>query len=251
MRAVFQKLTTSTLRERIVVEIREAILTGALFEGERLVERKLAAQFATSLTTVREALVQLETEGFVIKKPNAATYVMKLTLEAAEKIFAARRVVETFAVEEAARLATPEQIQELESIYHEMVDAARSLRAQDFIIQDLNMHEKIWEIAGNEYLELALRRINLPLFAYTAIRTLTHDTFDLLQDAESHLQILEGIKAHDPAMAKVAWLAALNGWLAKSRAYVFGNSQQADPSTGSKDQGDAPRAEEQQRSIQK
>jgi DNA-binding GntR family transcriptional regulator len=148
MPAVFEKLATSTLRERIVQEIREAILTGTLLEGERLVERKLASQFATSLTSVREALIQLESEGFVVKKPNSTTHVIKLSLEGAEKVFAARKVIETYTVEEAARLATSEQIQELEAMYLRMLETARSNRAREFILQDLKVHEKIWEIAG-------------------------------------------------------------------------------------------------------
>ncbi len=87
MQTVFEKLTTATLRERIAEKMREAILTGTLREGERLVERKLASQFATSLTAVREALIELEAEGFVTKKPNAATHVTKLTLERRRRDF--------------------------------------------------------------------------------------------------------------------------------------------------------------------
>ena len=103
MQKVFERLSSSTLRERIVEKLKTAILTGTLREGDRLVERQLAAQFQTSLTAVREALIQLETEGFVSKKPNAATHVTKLSMEAAEKISAVRRILEVFAVEEAAR----------------------------------------------------------------------------------------------------------------------------------------------------
>src|SRR5215472_16778424 len=95
---VFERLSRSTLREQIVEKMKTAILTGALREGDRLVERHLAAKFETSLTAVREALIELETEGFVSKKTNAATYVTKLSLEAADKIFAVRKVLETFAV---------------------------------------------------------------------------------------------------------------------------------------------------------
>src|SRR6266566_6537517 len=106
----FEKRSTNTLRGRIAGKIKEAILTGNLREGERLVERKLATQFDTSLTAVREALIQLETDGFVTKIPNSATHVTKLSLRAAEKIHAVRSVLETFAVEEAARLTSPEQV---------------------------------------------------------------------------------------------------------------------------------------------
>jgi len=42
--------------------------------------------------------------------------------------------------------------------------SARSNQAQEFMLKDLKFHEKILEITGNEYLELALRRLVLPPF---------------------------------------------------------------------------------------
>lgn len=225
MRPVFEKLANSTLRERIAEKMQQAILTGALREGEKLVERRLAAQFETSLTAVREALIQLEAEGFVTKKPNAATFVTKLSVNSAEKIFAVRKILETYAIEEAARLATAEQVQQLEKSYSSLLDTARSTDAQVFILKDLGLHEKIWEIAGNEYLEVALRRVVHPIFAFSAIRILSGHPFDLLQDARSHLPIVEAIKSKNPEAARNAFVAALDEWLSKTRGYVFGQSE--------------------------
>jgi GntR family transcriptional regulator, trigonelline degradation regulator len=222
MQPVFEKLTTATLRERIAEKMREAILTGTLREGERLVERKLANQFATSLTAVREALIELEAEGFVTKKPNAATHVTRLTLDGAEKIFALRRLLEAFAVEEAARRATPEQVKKLEHQYQDMLKAAIENNTRNFIRRDYSFHEKIWEAAGNEYLTAALERIVVPIFAFSAIRIDSRRAFDLKQDAQSHLPMLDAIKAKDPKAARKAFLTGLEGWLSKTKAFVFG-----------------------------
>src|SRR5206468_4208492 len=123
MEAVFEKIPSHTLRSQIAERIRGAILSGSLKEGQRLVERQLAAQFATSLTAVREALIELEATGFVIKKPNATTHVTKLSKGAAEKIFVFRRIMEGFAVEEAARQATSKHLEALEAIYFRLLDA--------------------------------------------------------------------------------------------------------------------------------
>ena len=225
MQKVFERLSSSTLRERIVEKLKTAILTGTLREGGRLVERQLAAQFQTSLTAVREALIQLETEGFVSKKPNAATHVTKLSMEAAEKIFAVRRILEAFAVEEAARLASPEQVQRLEAAYLELLHTARVHNAQLFILKDLALHEAMWQITANEYLEAALRRTVHPIFAFTAIRILSCHPFDLLQDAHSHQPIIEAIKAKNSTAAREAFLDAVDDWLLKTKSYVFGQSE--------------------------
>src|SRR5215510_9687304 len=100
MEAMFERLTNSTLRSRIV-------------------ERKLAAQFGASLAVVREAIIQLEAEGFITKWPNTSTHVTRLSLAETEKIFAVRKVLEAFAVEEAARLATSQDIESLQKLFLE------------------------------------------------------------------------------------------------------------------------------------
>jgi len=231
----FDRLPSSSLRGRIAETLREAILSGTLVEGQRLVERSLAAQLGASLTAVREALIELEMEGFITKRPNAATYVTKLTIQDAEKIFSVRRVLEPYAVEQAAQLAGPEQIRRLEAGYLAMQDAARVSDRKAFLQRDYSWHQMIWQVTGNEYLQSALKRLMVPLFAFTAIRIVTRDAFDLLRDAQSHMPLLAALKAGDPKAARTAITAGLEEWNAKTRAYVFGQNG---------DRGETPSAEQ-------
>jgi DNA-binding GntR family transcriptional regulator len=234
VKKIFEKLPDRTLRKRITEKIKTAILTGTLHEGERLVERKLATQFGTSLTAVREALIQLEAEGFIKKRSNATTHVPTLSLEAAEQVFAVRRVLEAFAIEEAARLARPDQVGRLEAIYHELLGAAHSQNVQLYILKDMALHETTWKIAANEYLELALRRIVYPSFTFTAIRHLSSDRYDWMRDAQSHRQLIDAIKAKNPAAAREAFLMALDAWIVNTKNYLLGRSEKnATPKIGS------------------
>ena len=90
----------------------------------------------------------------------------------------------------------------------------------------------IWQITGNEYLQAALRRLLVPLFAFTAIRIVTRGVFDLLHDAQTHLPILDALKARNPEASRNALLTGLTEWNAHSRAYVFRqNDQQAETSS--------------------
>ncbi len=212
------KVSAPTLRSRIVQQIRQAILSGSIREGERLVERKLAAQLGTSLTALREAMVELETEGFLSKKPNSATHVTKLSWPEIDKIFAVRRVLETYAVEEATRQATAEQLGAAEQICWEMLEAARANDSKAFNHQDVAFHLLVWRASGNQYLEAALRRAILPFFAFAAIRIVaSRGPLDLFQDVYSHLPILEGIKSREPAAARAAFLKGLDDWYRTSR----------------------------------
>jgi DNA-binding GntR family transcriptional regulator len=225
--AQFTRIPSVPLRDRIADAVRKAILNGSLPEGSRIVERQLAAQFEISLTAVREALIRVEAEGFIVKKPNASTYVASVSFEANEKIFKARRVLETYAVEEAARNATPEQIRGLERAYREMLEAARARDPESFILHDYALHQMIWSISGNEYVAAALQRIIPPVFAFAAMRMSKEGhAFDLAQDAHSHLALVTAIKHKDPKHARTVFLAALDTWLASSRTHVFAKEKQ-------------------------
>ena len=226
---IFGRVKTPTLRSQITEQIREAILHGQLKAGERIVERTLAAQFGASLTAIREAIITLETEGFVTKKPNTSTCITQLTAEDVESIFEVRLLLEPHVVAKAAQLATGEQRNDLEKAYLEMVDAARQGDLRAYVSKDYAWHAAVWAIVGNEYLQTVLRRVTLPLFSYSSIRFSERGAFDLLNDATSHLPLLEQIKAGNAEGARECAERALNGWHASISAFVRANAVEAKP----------------------
>jgi DNA-binding GntR family transcriptional regulator len=177
-----------------------------------LVERDLAEQLGTSLTVVREALVQLETEGFITKRPNSATHITQLSRGEIEQILVVRRVLEGFAFEEAARKATDERIRLLEMLHQQAVEAARASDFQAYIHADLRWHDTVWQTTENEALRGALKRLVLPLFGFSAIQVASRDGFDLRQDAYSHLPLLEAIRKRDPVVTRQAFELAFDAW---------------------------------------
>jgi DNA-binding GntR family transcriptional regulator len=155
MTTTFERVTFNTMRGMVAEAIRQAILEGRLQQGERLVERRLAAQFGASLGVVREALVELETEGFIVKQRNTATHVARITVEEAAKMFALRGVLEPFAMAEAAKRATPEGIADLRRFFERMCDRARANDFPGYLREDYAWHERVWRMAGNEYVHAA------------------------------------------------------------------------------------------------
>src|SRR5216684_6831111 len=111
------KLINQPVRHQIAEKIRESILDGSLLPGERLVERKLAETLGTNQSAIREALIQLELEGHISKKPNSATFVTNLSQRDLENTMSVRRILEGFAAEEAARQSTRADIECLEELY--------------------------------------------------------------------------------------------------------------------------------------
>jgi DNA-binding GntR family transcriptional regulator len=69
-----------TLRERIYLHLREAITNGMILPGERIIEKKIAEELKVSITPVREALLQLNVEGFVEIKTHRNVVVKQISL---------------------------------------------------------------------------------------------------------------------------------------------------------------------------
>ncbi len=212
MPLIAEKLNSQPARHLVADKIRESILDGSLVPGERLVERKLAETLGTSQSAIREALIQLELEGHVTKKPNSATYVTHFSQRDLENTIAVRRALEGFAVEEAARSATQADVQRLEDLLQQSQAAARAKDFQKYLRGDLSWHIAVWESTHNDCLVDSLRRIVVPLFGFSAIRVAMQPGFNLTNDLHLHRALLDAIAAGEPEKAKRAFNAAMNDW---------------------------------------
>src|SRR5437868_530637 len=96
---VFQRVEPVSKKARVVVSLKEAILSGAIQTGEQIVESKIAQQFGVGQGLIREALIQLEHQGFVTRMPSSGIQVPKLGLIDAQQIFDIRIRLEPLAIE--------------------------------------------------------------------------------------------------------------------------------------------------------
>src|SRR5947207_13260645 len=97
MRPVFPKIEPISKKARIVTSMREAIVSGAIKSGEQIVEGKLAQELGVGQGLIREALIELEHQGFVQRTPFAGTQVTELTIQDAQQIYDLRIELEPLA----------------------------------------------------------------------------------------------------------------------------------------------------------
>lgn len=166
----FQKVEPVSKKVRVVASLKEAILSGAIQSGEQIVEGKIAQQFGVGQGLIREALIELEHQGFVTRTPFSGTQVPKLGLEDAQQIFDIRICLEPLAVELAGKKVTQEQLSELQELVVRAKEGAESKNLDTFFENHLAFRRKIWKLSGNKYLQQALERIVTPLFALYLIR---------------------------------------------------------------------------------
>lgn len=177
-------------------------------------EHKLAAHFAIGQPTLREALRELEAQGFVRKSQKRGTYVTELTAEDYRQTHEVRTTLESLAMERAAPNVTPEALGDLQEFVHRLAAAARKPDLTQFHKNDMDFHKVIWKLTGNDCLLQVLERITFGLFAFALLgRPSAAMRPDLLAAIEQHRSILEGLRTRDPAIARETFVrATLQFW---------------------------------------
>ena len=86
-----------TKKDLIAETLREAILSGDLVPGERLLQEQLAERFHVSPTPIREAVQQLVAEGVLSHSPYRGVQVAEVHLEQVQEVYLIRSVTEELA----------------------------------------------------------------------------------------------------------------------------------------------------------
>lgn len=140
------------LREVIFDTLREAIITGELKPGERLMEVKLAEKMGVSRTPVREAIRMLELEGLVDMLPRKGAHVAELSAKDIMDVLEVRASMDSLATRLAAERITDEEIKELRQIQVQFANYVEKNNLQGSIKKDVEFHELIYRASRNDRL---------------------------------------------------------------------------------------------------
>jgi DNA-binding GntR family transcriptional regulator len=154
-------LQKKVLSEQIREQLMESILSGDYKPGEKLVENTLAKEFGVSQAPVREALKSLETLGLVAVEPYKGTTVKKFGRESMHEYFVVRSALEGLAGRLAAENITEEELEELEKLLADMIEAAEQ---KDFERRsEINQvfHNTIIEASHNSLLVSVCKNVRL------------------------------------------------------------------------------------------
>ena len=86
-------------KNQVALAVKEAILAGVIPPGSPIVESRIAQQLGAGIPLVREALIELEQQGFVQRVPYKGTSVTRLEPEDVRHSFRLRVELEALAIE--------------------------------------------------------------------------------------------------------------------------------------------------------
>ena len=198
-------------RDQVVRAMKQAILTGSIEPGASLVESKIAQQLGAGVPLIREALIELEHQGFVQRTPYKGTTVTKLSPVDVRRIFALRVELEAVAIEWAKEHTTEADLAYLRQTIQRMDEAAKNLDLPQFYDSDLAFHRKIWSLSNNPYLVDTLERLVVPLFAFFVMKT-SRKQESYEDSAATHAQVVEALAEKSAPELRQMFTEYLSRW---------------------------------------
>lgn len=184
-----------SLRSTVTEALRTAIIIGDLEEGQLYSAPALAEPLGVSATPVREAMMDLTSEGLVTPVKNKGFRVTEMTAEDLHEITAVRQLLEVPAVRSVAGRIPEDDFPDLYARAEKIIVAAEQGDLPTYLGEDRVFHAEILKYAGNE----RLTRLCTQLRGQTrlkALHTLAQEG-QLPHSAQEHVELLDCIKAGD------------------------------------------------------
>jgi DNA-binding GntR family transcriptional regulator len=196
-------MTTSAARkvgtDDVVAGMREAIMTGQLVPGQRLVEIDLSETYGASRGHVRAALAELTAEGLVERIQNRGARVRSVTVDEAVEITEVRAALEALCAAKAAARVTDDEIKELRGIGEAMKSAVESGDTAGYSKGNRDLHARVIELSGQRTAAETLRRLQGQVVRFQF--QLAYRSGRPAESLPQHLAIVEGVCSRDPEAA--------------------------------------------------
>jgi DNA-binding GntR family transcriptional regulator len=166
----------------------------------RLDERSLAEEFGISRTPVREAMAQLEREGFVRSVPRRGVYVVRKTKREVIELITAWAALESMAARLITEIASEEEIASLRRMFATFDNGEVRAHLDEYSQLNIQFHQTIIRLSRNSVL-MALAE-NL----FTHMRMIRRKTIGEKDRADrsirDHMHIIEAVEARDTVRAE-------------------------------------------------
>lgn len=183
------------LRDVVFHTLRDAILTGKLVPGERLMENQLADKLGVSRTPVREALRMLALENLVELVPRKGAQVLDMSEKDIVNILEVRGSLESLATSIACAKMKKEELQQLKSLEAEFEHAIDENDLERIIQLDEDFHDLIFKSTENDKLTQIYQNLRIQLYRYRMAHLKVDSSIPAV--VAHHRGILRAIENHD------------------------------------------------------
>jgi DNA-binding GntR family transcriptional regulator len=194
---------TSTFKDRAYASLRDVIVSLNVYDQPdevRLDERRLAQDLGISRTPVREAMAQLEREGFVRSVPRRGIYVVRKTKQEVIEMITAWAALESMAARLITTTASADEIAQLRRMFTKFENGTLHAKLDEYSEVNIEFHQSIIRMSRNSVL------IDLAENLFTHMRMIRRKTIGDGDRADrsirDHMNIIEALEARETARAE-------------------------------------------------
>ena len=200
--ADIKPIQSARIQDSVYEELLQAILSGSIRPGEKVILEELAKLMKVSVMPVRVALQKLDAGGFVTIGNNRRIRIAELSPENLLEIYKIRLMLECYAAEKACMLRREESLKRLEKLYHECIDAEDE---NAYLQANKEFHQIIYSEANMPILFEVIESLWNRSSPYLHILLRNEQDFKVGDFHTTHRGMLEAMQNKDPkAMQK--WL---------------------------------------------
>jgi DNA-binding GntR family transcriptional regulator len=192
-----------TFKDKAYTALRNLIVSSDVYRSRtdiRLDERQLAQDFGISRTPVREAMVQLEREGFVRSVPRRGVYVVRKTKGEVIELIQAWAALESMAARLLTQSASDADIAGLRRMFTTFEGDELHAKLDEYSEVNIAFHQAIIELSGNQVL------IRLAENLFTHMRMIRGSTIGeddrVDRSIRDHMNIIQALEARDTERAE-------------------------------------------------
>lgn len=201
MKAIFKAEKRNTLAEQIVIKLRNAIISGKIKPGERLIEKGIAEAMQIGRNAVREAFRCLEREGYLTITPFKGASVIMHDNEQIRQMFEVMSELEGICARLAVQRMTQDDLDRIESLHAELEMHYENNESQAYLEVNWSLHGFIQSLAKNEVLNKLIDELRQRISLYREKQLYRPNRFQasLLE----HRQVLDAFRKKDSTAAEL------------------------------------------------
>lgn len=191
-----------SFKDKAYAALKTVIASMDIYESRseiRVDERQLAEDFGISRTPVREAMAQLEREGFVRSVPRRGVYIVRKTKRQAIEMIEAWAALESMAARLITEHAADDEISTLRRMFATFEDGQIRAHLDEYSEVNIGFHQAIIRMSGNAVL------LSLAENLFTHMRMIRRKTIGEKDRADrsirDHMEIIEALEARDTERA--------------------------------------------------
>ncbi len=199
MEEVTLSVNRASLREQVYEILRGQLDIGELKPGSVIRQDEIAHQLGVSRTPLREALLRLEQEGFVIIKPRSGIRVRHLTEQTIRNLYQMIGALEASVLVTESAALNDEKIARMRAHNEEGRAALASDDFDHYYEANLALHDGYLELSNNAELIHAVTAMKQRLYDFPRKRTFVKEWE--LASVDEHEEIISHLEAGDFAWA--------------------------------------------------